>query len=413
MELFVGVDWAEDHHDLCVMDAAGRVRAKGRVSDDLAGVVRAHDLIASAIPSDIEDEEADRVEVVVGIETDRGLMVRALIAAGYRVLAVNPLSVDRYRDRARVSGAKSDPGDARVLADMVRTDAHQHRPVAADSDLAEAIKLVARSHQSAIWSRRRLANQARSALREFYPAALEAFDDVTHRGRGGGVVDRPDPRAGQTPVTVEDRRRAAPRRPPGQRRPARRGDPGGVTHRAPHPRPRHGRRLRRHRRVARSRSSPRTPARSPSSKRSSRPISASTLTPRSSAASPASESSPAPGCSASSVTTPPATTPRKPAGTTPAPAPSPSPPAPDASCAPATSATGASPTPCTGGPSTPSTAHLAPAPSTTDDEPPATPTQAPSASSPTASSRILHGCLRTRTLYDETTAWAHRADLAA
>ena len=177
MQLFVGVDWAEDHHDLCVMDTAGKVRAKGRVSDDLAGIARAHDLIASAVPAEVDDDE---VEVVVGIEIDRGLMVRALVTAGYRVLAVNPLSVDRYRDRARVSGAKSDPGDARVLADMVRTDAHQHRPVAADSDLAEAIKLVARSHQSAIWSRRRLANQVRSALREFFPAALVAFDDITH-----------------------------------------------------------------------------------------------------------------------------------------------------------------------------------------------------------------------------------------
>ena len=177
MQLFVGVDWAEDHHDLCVMDTAGRVRAKGRVSDDLAGVARAHDLIASAVPAEVDD---DQVDVVVGIETDRGLLVRALVTAGYGVLAVNPLSVDRYRDRARVSGAKSDPGDARVLADMVRTDAHQHRPVAADSDLAEAIKLVARSHQSAIWSRRRLANQLRSALREYFPAALVAFDDLTH-----------------------------------------------------------------------------------------------------------------------------------------------------------------------------------------------------------------------------------------
>ncbi|WCO69230.1 IS110 family transposase [Iamia majanohamensis] len=174
--MFVGVDWAEDHHDLCVVDTAGKVRAKGRVTDDLSGVARAHDLIASAVPDEVDEVD---VEVVVGIETDRGLLVRALVTAGYRVLAVNPLSVDRYRDRARVSGAKSDPGDARVLADMVRTDAHQHRPVAADSDLAEAIKLVARSHQSAIWSRRRLANQLRSALREFFPAALVAFDDLT------------------------------------------------------------------------------------------------------------------------------------------------------------------------------------------------------------------------------------------
>jgi hypothetical protein len=176
VELFVGVDWAEEHHDVCVMDTAGRIRAKGRVSDDLAGVAKVHDLIVAALPDDVD---ADPV-VTVGIETDRGLMVRALVAAGYRVLAVNPLSVDRYRDRARVSGAKSDPGDARVLADMVRTDGHQHREIATDSDLAEAIKLVARSHQSAIWSRRRFANQVRSALREYYPAALDAFGDLTH-----------------------------------------------------------------------------------------------------------------------------------------------------------------------------------------------------------------------------------------
>jgi hypothetical protein len=177
VELFVGVDWAEEHHDVCVMDSSGRVQAKGRVGNDLAGIAKIHDLIAGAVP-DGDDGDDDAV-VMVGIETDRGLLVRALVAAGYRVLAVNPLAVDRYRDRHRVSGAKSDPGDARVLADMVRTDAHQHRPVAADSDLAEAIKLVARSHQSAIWSRRRLANQVRSALREYYPAALVAFDDLT------------------------------------------------------------------------------------------------------------------------------------------------------------------------------------------------------------------------------------------
>lgn len=176
MEVFVGIDWAEEHHDVCVMDVAGRVRAKGRVSNDLAGIAKVHDLIAGAAGDDVEGDE---LAVKVGIETDRGLLVRALVAAGYRVLAVNPLAVDRYRDRHRVSGAKSDPGDARVLADMVRTDAHQHRPVAADSDLAEAIKLVARSHQSAIWSRRRLANQVRSALREYYPAALKAFDELT------------------------------------------------------------------------------------------------------------------------------------------------------------------------------------------------------------------------------------------
>ena len=176
--LFVGIDWAEDHHDICVMDPEGRVKSKGRVSNDLVGVAKVHDLIAAAVPEDGESDDILPV-VMVGIETDRGLLVRALVAAGYVVKAVNPLAVDRYRDRHRVSGAKSDPGDAYVLADMVRTDGHQHRTMAADSDLAEAIKIVARSHQSAIWSRRRFANQLRSALREFYPAALEAFPELT------------------------------------------------------------------------------------------------------------------------------------------------------------------------------------------------------------------------------------------
>lgn len=191
--LFVGVDWAEQAHDVCVLDAEGRVRARGKVSNDLAGIARLHDLVAQAAPEDDELEPA----VTVGIETDRGLLVRAMVAAGYQVLAVNPLAVDRYRDRHRVSGAKSDPGDARVLADMVRTDGHQHRPVAADSDLAEAIKLLARSHQSAIWSRRRLANQLRSALREFYPAALEAFDDLTHGDALAVLEQGPTPERGR------------------------------------------------------------------------------------------------------------------------------------------------------------------------------------------------------------------------
>ena len=195
MELFVGIDWAEEHHDLAVMDSSGKIRAKGRISNDLAGVAKAHDLIASAVPADVDDDEP---AVTVGIETDRGLLVRALVAAGYRVMAVNPLAVDRYRDRHRVSGAKSDPGDARVLADMVRTDGHAHRPVAADSDLAEAVKLVARSHQSAIWSRRRLANQLRSALREFFPAALDAFDDLCHGDAVAVLEVAPTPERART-----------------------------------------------------------------------------------------------------------------------------------------------------------------------------------------------------------------------
>jgi hypothetical protein len=115
---------------------------------------------------------------VIGIETDRGLFVAALVAAGYQVFAVNPMSTSRYRDRHSASGAKSDTGDAKVLADMVRTDRHNHRPVAGDSDGVEAIKVLARAHQRMVWSTGRQTNLLRSTLREFYPAALVAFDDL-------------------------------------------------------------------------------------------------------------------------------------------------------------------------------------------------------------------------------------------
>ena len=165
--VFVGIDWSEHHHDVCVMDVEGRLLATGRVPEGVEGLGRLHEMVAA------NAEEPS--EVTVGIEIDRGLLVGALVASGYGVHAINPLSVDRYRDRHRTSGAKSDPGDARVLADLVRTDRHLHRRVAGDSELAEAMKVLARAHQGLIWSRQRHLNQLRSTLREFYPAALSAF----------------------------------------------------------------------------------------------------------------------------------------------------------------------------------------------------------------------------------------------
>jgi transposase len=169
--IFAGVDWAEAHHDVHVQDAQGRRLTGGRLPEGVEGIARFHDLVAG--------HAEDPGEVVIGIETDRGLFAGALVAAGYRVFAVNPMSVSRYRDRHSPSGAKSDPGDAKVLADLVRTDRHNHRRAVPDSDLAEAVKVLARAHQSMIWNRRRQANQLRSALREFYPAALAAFHDLT------------------------------------------------------------------------------------------------------------------------------------------------------------------------------------------------------------------------------------------
>jgi transposase len=173
MRLFVGDDWAEDHHDVELMDAAGRVLAKRRLPEGAAGMTRLHELIGQQL-----GEDADDAEVVIGIETDRGPWVAALVAAGYTVYAVNPLQASRYRERHGVSGAKSDGADAHMLTDMVRTDSHQLRAVAGDSADAEGIKVLARTHKTLIWERTRQVQRLRHQLREYFPAALAAFEDL-------------------------------------------------------------------------------------------------------------------------------------------------------------------------------------------------------------------------------------------
>ena len=169
--IFVGVDWAEAHHDVHVADVEGRRLSKARLPEGVEGIARFDELVGAHVE--------DAQEVVIGIETDRGLFVSALLGAGYQLYAVNPMSTSRYRDRHSTSGAKSDAGDAEVLSDMVRTDRHHHRLVAADSEEVEAIKVLARAHQSMVWSKCRQSNMLRSTLREFYPAALLAFEDLT------------------------------------------------------------------------------------------------------------------------------------------------------------------------------------------------------------------------------------------
>ena len=173
MRLFVGDDWAEDHHDVEVMNEAGKVLAKRRLPEGVAGMARLHALIGEHLGDD-----ADDAEVVIGTETDRGPWVAALVAAGYTVYGVNPLQASRYRERHGVSGAKSDTGDAHMLTDMVRTDSHQLRAVAGDSPDAGAVKVVARTHKTLIWERTRQVQRLRHQLREYFPAALAAFEDL-------------------------------------------------------------------------------------------------------------------------------------------------------------------------------------------------------------------------------------------
>jgi transposase len=191
--LFIGDDWAEAHHDIEIEDDSGRLLVRRRLLEGMAGITTLHELIAEHLDPDGEPDQ-----VVVGIETERGPWVQALLAAGYVVFAVNPLQVARYRERHSPSGAKSDPGDAHLLAEIVRLDRAHHRPIAGDSEIAEHVKVAARAHQTMIWSRVRQVNALRSLLREYYPAALAAFGtDLADRDALAVLGAAPTPEQGR------------------------------------------------------------------------------------------------------------------------------------------------------------------------------------------------------------------------
>lgn len=171
MRIYCGIDWSEHHHDVALVDDSGALLGRRRISDDLAGFTELTGLLAQ--------HSGPQFGVVdIAIETDRGLLVAALRAAGHRIYPVNPKAVARYRDRHTVSGAKSDPGDALVLAHLLRTDRDWHRPLPQNSELATAVSVLARAHQDQVWARQQDTNRLRSLLREFFPAALIAFPDL-------------------------------------------------------------------------------------------------------------------------------------------------------------------------------------------------------------------------------------------
>jgi transposase len=182
MDVYCGIDWAEDHHDIAVVDRDGRLLARRRISDDAAGLAQLLGLLA-------EHGDTPEAPIPVAIETPRGLLVACLRATGRQVYPINPMSVARYRDRHSVAGRKSDHGDSVVLAGVLRTDMHAHRPLPADTELAQAIAVLARAQQDAVWDRTTAHNRLRSHLREYFPAFLAAFADA----RGG--ITRPEARA--------------------------------------------------------------------------------------------------------------------------------------------------------------------------------------------------------------------------
>ncbi len=168
--LLVGIDWAESEHAACLLSEQGQVQRRLRIGHDVAGVDR---LIAT-----IAELEPDPGEVLVAIETAHGLLVAALLEAGFTVYAVNPKSVERYRTRTRVSRAKTDPADAELLARILLTDRERHRPLGVSSAEREEIRALARDDERASRDQRRLLNRLRQDLLQVFPPALQAFDDL-------------------------------------------------------------------------------------------------------------------------------------------------------------------------------------------------------------------------------------------
>ncbi|WSD81617.1 IS110 family transposase [Streptomyces sp. NBC_01558] len=169
MLIYCGIDWAERTHDVALVDDSGQLLAKRHITDDATGYKVLLDLLA-------DHGDTEESPIPVALETSRGLLVAVLRTGKRQVFAINPMAAARYRDRHSVSRKKSDPGDALVLANVLRTDMHAHRPLPQDSDLARAVAVLARAQQDATWNRQQIANQLRSLLREYYPAALTAVE---------------------------------------------------------------------------------------------------------------------------------------------------------------------------------------------------------------------------------------------
>ncbi|QSE84689.1 IS110 family transposase [Rhodococcus koreensis] len=189
MSINCGIDWAEVHHDVALVDENGTVIARKRIDTGTAGLTALLEVIA--------ESGGAPGTTPIAIETDKNLLVVALMEAGFTVYPINPRAVARYRERHGQAGGKSDPGDAAILANILRTDRAMHRPMPAISEHGRAIKALARQHQEAIWALHQTISRLRSVLLEFYPAALQAFPNLKHRAAVATLSAAPTPASGR------------------------------------------------------------------------------------------------------------------------------------------------------------------------------------------------------------------------
>lgn len=167
---YVGIDWADDHHDIFITDDSGRKLSSFTITHNAEGVRSLQDKLGKLI--------AAKEQILIALETPKNLLVYSLLDQGYTVYALNPKSVDRYRDRYRTSGARDDSFDAMVIANILRTDRHQFKPILPDSDLVRELKILTQDQQRLIRLKTKLINQIQSCLKDYYPLALRFFSDI-------------------------------------------------------------------------------------------------------------------------------------------------------------------------------------------------------------------------------------------
>ncbi len=169
MRAFVGLDWGSAHHAACVIDAGGKIV-------DSFELAHTRDGLATLIKR--LRKRGDPQDMLVSIERPSGLLVDTLVDAGFVVVPIHPNVVKACRPRYRAVGAKSDPGDAYILADILRTDGHRLTPLKPQSDAIKALRALVRGREDLIATRVTLSNQLRALLETFWPGATQIFYGV-------------------------------------------------------------------------------------------------------------------------------------------------------------------------------------------------------------------------------------------
>jgi transposase len=167
MNYFVGIDLADRKHDVCILDSSGNILKEFVVPHSPEGV--------DQVLFEIRTFSTELHNVIISAETSKHLFIQYLGGVGYKVYSINPKSVDRARDRFSPAGSKDDTRDARVLADLIRTDGHQYRPLRMDSPDLKELQFLVRDRESLVALKVRMENQITTCLKSYYPRALECF----------------------------------------------------------------------------------------------------------------------------------------------------------------------------------------------------------------------------------------------